>query len=292
MQTDLLTFLQYVANGIVLGGVYGLVAVGLTLIYGVLKIINFSHGELVMGGMYVSYWCFVLWRIDPYVSAVISMTLFFCIGAVLQRYVVEPIMPAPQINQILLTIGVGLFLTNLAMVLFSPDTRTIHVSYATTTISFWGVLVSIPRLVSFVVAMVLSLGLYLFLRTTRLGKAVRAAAQDREGAQLVGIGARQVFIIAFGIGAGMAAVAGSLLTPFYNVQPTAGVPFVLTAYVIVVLGTMGNFLGALVGALLIGVAESVGSYLFSPALRQLVSFSIFIGVLLFKPEGLFGGKAS
>lgn len=292
MHTELQTFLQYVANGVVLGGVYGLVAVGLTLIYGVLKIINFSHGELVMGGMYVSYWCFVLWRIDPYISAVISFFLFFCVGALLQRYLVEPVLSAPQINQILLTIGISLVLTNLAMVLFSPDTRTIHVAYSAATVSFGGIILGIPRLVSFGVAMVLSLGLYVFLRTTRLGKAVRAAAQDREGAQLVGIGARKVFMIAFGIGAGMAAVAGSLMTPFYNVQPLAGVPFVLTAYVIVVLGTMGNFLGALLGALVVGVAESVGSYFFSPALRQLVSFGIFIMVLLFKPAGLFGGKTS
>ena len=281
--------LQAVVSGLLLGGVYGLVASGLTLIFGVLRIINFAHGAVMMLGMYASYWLWVLAGLDPYLSVLVTAPVFFGVGVALERIVIEPNRAAAEHNQLLLTLGLALFLENLALVLWQGDFRTLRVPYASASFFIAEALVEVPRLIAAAGAVVIAVALYGFLRGTELGKAIRALAEEREGAMLVGIDVGRIRSVAFGIGCACAAVAGALITPFFYIAPDVGESFNIMAFVVVVLGGMGNFLGALVGGLIVGLAESLGAAFLPGSLKQFVVFLIFVLVLLFRPEGLFGG---
>jgi branched-chain amino acid transport system permease protein len=282
--------LQAVVSGLLLGGVYGLVASGLTLIFGVLRIINFAHGAVMMLGMYASYWLWVWAGVDPYASVLLTAPLFFLIGAGIQKLVIEPNRSAAEHNQLLLTLGLALFLENLALVLWQGDFRTLRVPYANASFVIGEALVEVSRLIAAAGAVVIALALFAFLRFTDVGKAIRGLAEEREGAMLVGIDVGRIRAVAFGIGSACVAVAGALITPFFYIAPDVGESFNIMAFVVVVLGGMGNFLGALVGGLIVGLAESLGAALLPGSLKQLVVFVIFVLVLLFRPEGLFGGS--
>jgi branched-chain amino acid transport system permease protein len=281
--------LQAVVSGLLLGGVYGLVASGLTLIFGVLRIINFAHGAVMMLGMYASYWLWVGLGVDPYVSVLVTAPLFFLLGMGIQRLVIEPNRDAAEHNQLLLTLGLALFLENLALVLWHGDFRTLRVPYANTSFVIGDALVEVSRLVAAGGAVLIALALFVFLRRTDVGKAIRALSEEREGAMLVGIDVARIRAVAFGIGSACVAVAGALITPFFYIAPDVGESFNIMAFVVVVLGGMGNFIGALLGGLIVGLAESLGAALLPGSLKQLVVFVIFVLVLLFRPEGLFGG---
>ncbi|WP_258358582.1 branched-chain amino acid ABC transporter permease [Moorella sulfitireducens] len=283
-------FWQSFINGILMGGIYALVAVGLTLIYGVMNIMNFAHGEFLMLGMYISYWAFTLLGIDPYLSVVIAFLILFLIGTLIEKTMIEPVLKGQPLNQLLLTIGISLFLSNMAVFLWSSDNRSLQTTYSNTSFNLGNIVLHEPRLVAFLFAVVISIVLYIFLQKTKIGKGIRAASQHKEGALLVGIDVKKSYMIAFGIGVACAGIAGVLLSPFFYINPTVGAAFSFTAYVIVVLGTMGNFVGALIGGLIIGIAEAIGGIVFMPSLKQVISFGIFILVLLFKPTGLFGGQ--
>ena len=279
---------QALFTGLLNGGVYALVSVGLTLVFGVMRIINFAHGSLMMLGMYVTYWLFVLLGLDPYLSIIVSASALFVLGLAIEHVLVSPVLEAPEHDQLLLTLGVSLVLENLALFLWKPDPRTVTVPYLAVAPMVGGIMISSPRLIAFLVSIVLTAVLYLFLRRTDLGKAIRALSQDREGALTVGLDIRRIYALAFGIGCACVGAAGSLVVPFYAVEPYVGGVFVITAFVVVVLGGMGNFAGALVAALIVGVAESVAAVFIPAAMKQLVIYSIFVVVLLFRPEGLFG----
>jgi branched-chain amino acid transport system permease protein len=282
--------LQAVVSGLLLGGVYGLVASGLTLIFGVLRIINFAHGAVMMLGMYASYWLWVWVGVDPYASVLLTAPLFFAIGMGIERLVIEPNRAAAEHNQLLLTLGLALFLENLALLLWQGDFRTLRVPYANASFVIGEALVEVSRLVAAGGAVLIAVALFVFLRRTDVGKAIRALSEEREGAMLVGIDVARIRAVAFGIGSACVAVAGALITPFFYIAPDVGESFNIMAFVVVVLGGMGNFIGALLGGLIVGLAESLGAALLPGSLKQLVVFVIFVLVLLFRPEGLFGSR--
>lgn len=282
--------LQTLLDGLLMGGVYGLVAIGLTLIFGVMKVINFAHGALMMLGMYVTYWAFALLHIDPYVSIVITIPILFFVGVCFQKFLINPIIDAPEHNQLLLTLGVSLFLENLVVFLWSPNYRVVRTSYEFVYFYIGDVSISLLRLLAFCVAMLVASIVYLVLTKTDLGKAIRAASEEPGGALLMGINVRRIYWITFGIGAACAGVSGAAVAPFFPVYPTVGGVFVITAFMVVVLGGMGSVIGAFVGGLIIGVADNVGGLFFPGAMKHLLSFIIFILILLFRPAGLFGGS--
>ena len=280
--------LQAIVSGILIGGVYSLVAIGLSLIFGVMKIINFAHGAFMMLGMFITYWLYVLLGVDPYLSLLFSIPLLFFFGLLVEHFLIEKVLDAPEHNQLLLTLGISLVIENLALFLWSPNFRTIDVPYATKAVTLGTVMISLPKVIAFLFAILLTGVLYYFLKKTDLGKAIRAASEEKEGALTVGINLKKIYYIAFAIGTACVGAAGTVAAPFFYVSPQVGGVFVITAFVVVVLGGMGNFIGAFVGGIIVGLAESVGAAFFPGQLKQFIIFFIFILVLLFKPAGLFG----
>jgi branched-chain amino acid transport system permease protein len=281
---------QSLLNGILIGGVYALVAVGLNLIFGVMRIINFAHGSLMMLGMFTAYWAVSLLHLDPYLSILLVIPILFGIGVCFQQFLINPIIRAPEHNQLLVTLGVSLFLDNFAVFLWSPDYRVMKTAYADINYYVGDVSISLVRVLAFVLAVGCTSCLYLLLKKTDLGKAIRAASEEPEGSVLTGINVKKVYLISFGIGAACAGVAGAAVAPFFPVYPYVGNLFTITAFVVIVLGGMGSFVGAFAGGVIIGVADSVGAMLLPAAMKSVISFTLFILILLFKPSGLFGGR--
>jgi branched-chain amino acid transport system permease protein len=276
-------------NGLLIGGIYTLVASGLTLIYGVLHIINFAHGSMLMLAMFGVYWLLMQFGVDPYLSLVVMVPAMFGLGFVLYRGLIGRLASGKDENILLITLGLSIIIENIALMIFKGDTRTITVSYSDRMVELGDNLVSFPKLVSFVAAMVLCALLGLFIQRTDTGRAIRAVAKERVGSRLVGIDVDRVFAIAYGIGLATLGAAACLLMPIFYVSPTTGHVFVIVAFTVVVLGGMGSFLGAVVGGLLVGLTESFGGLFLGESLGQIGISLIFILILLFRPQGLFGG---
>ena len=285
-------FLQIIVSGILLGGIYSLISIGLTLIFGVVKIINFAHGEFLMIALYLAFWCVSLLNMDPYLSVIIVVPSMFLIGVITQKIVINPILKAPDVMQIFATVGIGLVLQNMALFLWSADYKTIVTPYQSVNYAIGSVVVGLPRLIAFVLAMLVSIGFFYYLKNTFTGKALRSVSQNREAALLMGIDVKKMYLIAFGMGAACLGFAGSLLLPVYYVFPSVGTYFGITSFVVVVLGGMGNMKGAFFGGLLIGLVESLSGVYLGSTLKEAVYFILFILVLLFKPNGLFGSHKS
>jgi branched-chain amino acid transport system permease protein len=285
---ELTTFLQALISGILMAGIYGLVAIGLTLIFGVVRIVNFAQGEFVMVGMYATYWLWKLWGIDPYLSLLITIPVLFCFGVLIQRFLLQPILHAPDLAQIFMTVGLSVALMNAALLFFTADFRSVKISYAEWTWRLGGVAIPVPRLFAFLGAILLAGLLTLFLTKTDMGKALRAVAQDREVSMLLGINPKRMYLIAVGLGTALAGAAGGLIMPFFYVFPTVGVTFVLIAFVVVILGSLGSIEGAMVAALIVGVAEAMGILFAGSDLGLVVVFAILVAGLVFKPSGLMG----
>jgi len=285
--------IQVLVSGLLIGGVYALISVGLNLIFGVVRIINFAHGEVLMLAMYATFWLNKLYGMDPYVSALLVLPALFFFGVLLQRVVVQPIQEASANMQIFATVALSLILQNIALIFWKGDFRTIQTSYAMSTLEIMNIFVSVPRLVAFLVALASILLLYNFLKHTFVGKALRAIVEDNTVARLMGIKVERLYLLAFGLGAAFTALGGILLIPFSAVYPTVGVPFTLIAFIVVVLGGLGSMSGTFLGGLFIGVVETFGGTYVSPALKEAIYFVIFILVLLVRPQGLFGkGKGT
>ncbi len=281
-------FLQSVVSGVLVGGVYALIGIGLTLIFGVMRVINFAHGELLMVGMYLTYYVFTLLGIDPFVSIVIVIPVMFLFGVLLQRVLIQRVLDALPQNQILLTIGLGLILSNTVMLVFTSDYKILSTSYSSGSVMLGGISVSQPLFVSFFITAVITGALYLFLLETDVGQAIRATAQDREAAQLMGVNVRRMGLLAFGLGSALAGTAGALVSPTYYIFPQVGSAFTLKAFVIVVLGGMGSIIGATLGGIIIGTVESLAASYVSSGLKELFVYVLFLFVLLVKPSGLLG----
>jgi branched-chain amino acid transport system permease protein len=290
---------QATVTGVLIGGVYGLVAMGLTLIFGVLDIINFAHGALMTVGMYLTFILFDSYGVDPYVSVLITVPALFLLGVVVQRLIIHPARSAPAHNQLLLTLGLALFLQNFMLVIFTATPRSIRLAYGRGEtpigpfvvdfpLRWFGTTITLSKLAAFIFALLVAAALYGLLQRTDLGKAIRAVAQEREGAALVGINIDRINLITFGLGTACVGAAASLVLPFFFVDPVAGNTFNITAFVIVVLGGMGSVPGALLGGLVVGLTQELG-VVFVPGSTKLIGvFIVFILVLLFRPQGLLG----
>ena len=279
-----------ILNGLLTGAVYALVALGLTLIYGVLHIINFAHGALLTAAMFAAYFAYKL-GIDPYIAAFIIAPAFFGVGYALQRFVIGPASHGNDRNMLLVTLGLAVIIENALLYTFHADTRTIDVPYAFQSVDFGFTYLAVPRLVGFAAVFVVALALWVFMTFTDAGKAIRAVAKEKLGAELAGIDVAHVYAVTFGLGTACVAIAACLLIPTYYVNPSAGNAFVLVAFTVVVLGGMGSVPGALIGGLFIGVVESLSSLFFGESLGQMGIFLMFIAVLLVRPRGLFGARA-
>ena len=277
-------------NGAMTGAVYALIALGLTLVFGVLHIINFAHGSLLMVAMYGVFFLNLYLGIDPYLAIPVMTAGMFALGFGLQRSVISKASHGRDEMILLVTLGISLIIENLSLYLWSADTRNLQLSYGFAVVNLGVALVSRTRVIAFIAAIVLCAMLWLLIGRTDLGKAIRAVANEKQGARVVGIDVDHIYAMSFGIGVACLGAAACLLLPIYYVNPQVGNVFVLVAFTIVVLGGMGSFVGAFVGGIIIGIAESMGGLFLGESLGQIGIFLIFIGILLFRPTGLFGAR--
>lgn len=284
--------LQLIISGLLLGGIYALVSVGLTLIFGVSRIKNFAHGDLVMVGMYVTFALTVATGLDPYLLAPVVVLLLFGFGLFLSFALIRPIQGAPQVAQIFATVGLGLVLQNLALMMYGADFRSTPSIISGKVLRFAGVALPASLLIAFIVAMVVIVGLTIFLRVSLTGKAMRAIAQDRRAASLMSIDVKRIDMLTFGLGTACAGLAGALLAPVFPAFPTVGVNLVLICFVVVILGGLGSVEGALIGGLLIGLVETLSGFFLGSAMSQIAYFLVFIAVLCLRPAGLFGQRGA
>jgi branched-chain amino acid transport system permease protein len=288
---DVAILLPSFLNGVTTGAVYALIALGLTLIYGVLHIINFAHGAALMVALYAVYFLKNRAGIDPYLALPLVVAAMFALGYGLQRVVINRAGHGKDENILLVTLGLAIVLENLALLFFKSDTRTIETAYTLTTVAIGPATIALTKLVAFAGALAAATVLLWVVHRTDLGRAIRAVAKETQGARLMGIDVEHVYAMSFGIGLACVGAAACFLLPAYYVNPQVGSGFVLVAFTIVVLGGMGSFAGALLGGLLIGIVESLGGLFLGESLGQIGIFAIFIGVVLFRPQGMFGAKA-
>ena len=283
---------QGLLSGLLFGGVYSLMAVGLTLIFGVMRVVNFAHGDMMVWGMYLAWMLSTRLGVDPYLGFGLCAAALFALGWAIQRGLVHRIVDAPHEMQILLMLGVALVLENAALVAFGPDPQRVRSPLTAATVWLGPIFVDVARLVTFGLALALTLALWFFLARTDLGQRIRAAADNPYGALVIGTDVGRVYAAAFGIGAACVGAAGALVSPIVPFQPAGGLSLSVASFNIVIIGGMGSLVGAFVGGLLVSVAESLGAVFLAPSMKELVSFSLLIVILLFRPAGLFGRRGA
>ncbi|GBD90986.1 high-affinity branched-chain amino acid transport system permease protein LivH [bacterium BMS3Abin04] len=282
-------FLQTLIYGLLIGGLYAVIGIGMTLIMGVLGIINLAHGQIMMVGMYLAWVFWTFMGIDPYLSLFLAVPLVFLLGIFLSKYFLQPLIEKESIlpeNQVLMTVGIGMVLVELARFIFTSDYKSVETSYSSETIALGNISISLPMLIAFVIAIALTLGLFQLLMKTDLGRSIRATAQDKDAATLMGISSKKITILTYGIGSGLVGAAGILLLPMYYLYPDVGPIFTIKAFVITILGGLGSPIGAIAGGIVLGVAETFGATYISMGYRDAVGLVIFLLVLVFLPGGL------
>jgi branched-chain amino acid transport system permease protein len=288
--------LEGTINGILMGSIYGLTALGLTVIFGVLKVINFAHGSLIMVSMYVVYWVIIFTGVHPYVALVIVVPVMYFFGYYLQDIIIKPIFKAEKdvrepITVIIVTTGVWYILDNLTLLIFGPQYRSIQNNpLRGKMLEFGDMLISVPKLWGFVTAVITAFAIYWFLQKTRMGRAIRATSLDREAASLMGINQFKIYNVAFGIGTAVVGISAVTLVPFYNIFPSVGVLFDIKGFIIVVLGGLGSIGGAILGGIIIGLIESIAPMFMTATWAEAIVYGLFLVVLFVKPSGLFGVK--
>lgn len=283
---------QVIVSGLLIGGIYALIALGINLIMGVMGIINFAHGSLLMVGMYISYWLWTLGRLDPYLALPVVAVFLFGLGWAFQGLAIQPLLKtrvgAEELPSLLLTAGFMMFLNNIALIICGPNYKTIHPSYKDVLIKIGSIQINGIRMINFFVALILTSVIFIALKKTDLGKKMRATAQDRDSASLIGININQIYKIVTASSFALAGIAGGLLLPVSYTYPMVGEIFTMKAFIIIVLGGLGNLTGALFGGIAMGMGETIVTQYLGAALTQIFFLILFVIVILFKPEGLLG----
>jgi branched-chain amino acid transport system permease protein len=285
-------FLQALIDGILLGGVYSTIAVGQSLTFGIMRVINWAHGECLMIAMYISYYLVTFLNMDPYLTMVITSGVMFLYGYFLQKYPINLMMTREETKgtgtTLLFTAGLGMVMTNLALIFLGPTPRFAETVYSGASIKLGEIIVSVPKVISFSIAITCTIILYIFLQFSSTGRSLRATSQNRTVARLMGIDVERIFCIAFGIGLGIVGIAAALLTPFYAVYPTVGLTFSFRSFIIVVLGGRGSIPGTMIAGIIVGLIEKIGGLYIYESYAQALTFVLFIIMLLFRPRGLMG----
>jgi branched-chain amino acid transport system permease protein len=283
---------QATVSGLLIGGVYALIALGLNIVFGTMRVINFAQGTLLMAGMFITYWLWELGGVHPYLSPLVSVPVLFGLGYLVQGALISPLLVRERAREpmsvLLATLGLALVLENVALLFFSADFKTVQTGVSLATFKVGGIIVSVPRLVGLGAMALTCLGLYLFFTRTDLGRAVRATGQDREAARLMGINDFRIYGIAYALSAALMGVAAAVLVPFFYVHPGVGTSFLLKVFVIVVLGGIGSMPGAAVGGVLVGMIEGIVALYVQAAVAQIVLFGVFVAILFVRPSGLLG----
>ncbi|AZH17392.1 branched-chain amino acid ABC transporter permease [Brucella melitensis] len=284
-------FLQIVINGILLGGLYAIMAQGLALVWGVLNIVNLAHGTMIMLGGYVTWLVFANFGIDPFIGVFAAAAVMFCFGYALQRCVLNLVARGPMFNALLITFGIEIIFTDVAQHVFSADFRAIIPSYSAVNFNVYGITIPLMNLLAFIAAVVVSGFMFFFMMTTKLGRAIRATAQNLTAARLYGVEPRHLYAVTFGIGVAIAGVAGGLYATVNQLNPYIGVPLTAKSFAITIIGGLDNPLGVILGGLILGVIESLTVLYLGDTYRNVVSFSILVLVLIIRPGGLLGKTA-
>ena len=280
--------LQGIVSGLLAGGVYAMIALGMALIFGVMRVINVAHGTLLMLGGYVTYWLFAFFGLNPFFSLLISFPLLFITGLLLQKFFISRVVGAPELSSLILTFGLSILITNLAVLSWTSDYRSVE--FLTGSFLLGPIAVSKPRLLTFSFALLITVAAFIFLNKTKIGKAIRATSQHRELAQVCGINVRRIDMITFGLASGLAGVGGSLISVMYSIFPEMGGAYVFRSFLVIVLGGAGNYPGAFLGGLLLGVVEGLTSLMLTAQLSEVVAYVLLVLVLLIRPTGIFGGR--
>lgn len=287
----MIAVIQALTDGILVGGVYGVIAVGLSLVFGVLGIVNFAQAEFMMLGMYAAWFAWRYLGLDPLIGSALSFVAVFCLGALVQRFLIQRVMKAPPVAQIFLTVGVLIVLENSALLLFGPDFRTVKTVYQTKALTIGPIFISVSYLAAFIAAVMVSAGLWFVLTKTWIGRAIRSTAQNPMAATLFGVDTKWVYAIAFGLGTGLSALGGGIVLSYSSVSPTSGSQYVVLMFTVVVLGGLGSVMGALLGGVIVGMIQSLSTLVMPIQLQNLALFTIFIALLAFRPQGLLGSAS-
>ncbi|MGZ3613473.1 MAG: branched-chain amino acid ABC transporter permease [Thermodesulfobacteriota bacterium] len=280
--------LQQLVNGLLIGFMYALIAIGLTLIWGVMNIVNFAHGDFLMLGMFTSFWLYTLYGLDPILSIPFCTALLFVIGVLIYRFVVSKVMSGPMLAQLVVTFGVSIFISNLAVYLWTPDFRLISKPLLSGTWVIGEIQLSIPKTVASIGSIITSLFVFLFLKKAKTGKAILATEMDREAALLMGVNTERINSFSFGMGAALVGIAGAFLSTYYYIYPQVGGTFGLIAFCVVALGGFGSIEGAFIAGILVGLVLTLGGFFFDPAYKYAIVFMIYLITVWIRPQGLLG----